>query len=274
MMLASRARIRPPAVAGRFYPAGPARLRADVMKMLAASGVSEAPAPKAVIAPHAGYVYSGQVAAAAFAAIGPAASAVSRVVVIGPTHYVAICGIAVPTVGAFATPLGEIACDRNALQDISRLAAVTANDAAHAPDHALEVELPFLQVVLGRFTLVPLLVGDARPADVAEVLRELWGGPETLIVVSSDLSHFHRYETARRLDAETGALIEAGNWAALGPDRACGAAAIAGLLVETGRRGIEARRLGLCNSGDTAGNRQRVVGYGAWAFAEASPALQ
>ena len=242
--------------------------------MLAAAGASGAPAPKAVIAPHAGYVYSGQVAAAAFAAIRPAASAISRVVVIGPAHYVAIRGIAMPAAAAFATPLGEVPCDRQALEELAPLPAVTTDDAAHAPDHALEVELPFLQVFVNKFTLVPLLVGDARPADVAEVLRELWGGPETLIVVSSDLSHFHRCETARRLDAETAALIEAGNWAALGPDRACGAVAIAGLLVETGRRGIEGRRLALCNSGDTAGDRESVVGYGAWAFAEPSRPLR
>ena len=144
---------------------------------------------------------------------------------------------------------------------------VIRTDAPHASEHALEVELPFLQTVLVSFQLVPLVVGDATPQDVAHVLRQLWGGPETLIVVSSDLSHYHNYETARRLDLATAAAIERGDWASLGPTQACGCLPLAGLLVEAERRGLKARRLSLCNSGDTAGSRDRVVGYGAWMFA-------
>ena len=177
-------------------------------------------------------------------------------------------GIAAPTADAFATPLGPVPLVSAALKSIAELQFVVAADAPHTPEHALEVELPFLQSVLASFRIVPLVVGDATPAQAADVLRRLWGGPETLIVVSSDLSHYHDYETARRFDAATASAIENGEWARLGPNEACGCLAVAGLLMETERRGLKARRLALCNSGDTAGSRDRVVGYGAWMFAE------
>ncbi len=185
-------------------------------------------------------------------------------VLIGPAHYVAVRGIAAPTVDAFETPLGCVPVDRDAVSAIADLPFVVQADAPHAPEHALEVELPFLQALLASFAVVPLLVGRAAAQDVAEVLRRLWGGPETLIVVSSDLSHYHDYDTARRLDAATAAAIERGDWESLGPDQACGSLAVAGLLAEANRRGLAAQRLALCNSGDTAGSRDQVVGYGAW----------
>ena len=187
-------------------------------------------------------------------------------VVIGPAHYVAIRGIALPTVDAFETPLGRVPVDRDAISKIADLPFVLPSDAAHAPEHALEVELPFLQIVLPSFSLVPLVVGDAAAQEVADVLARLWSGPETLLVVSSDLSHYHSYEIAQRLDAATAAAIEKGDWASLGPGQACGYLPIAGLIVETNRRNLKARRLSTCNSGDTAGPRDQVVGYGAWAF--------
>ena len=200
-----------------------------------------------------------------------------RAVLIGPAHYVAVRGIAAPTQDTFETPLGRVPVDLEVLSKIDDLQFVTRTDEPHAPEHALEVELPFLQMVLPSFQVVPLVVGDARdnaravarvgPQDVALVLQRLWGGPETLIVVSSDLSHYHNYETARRLDLATAAAIERGDWSNLGPKQACGCLAVAGLLVETQRRRLTARRLELCNSGDTAGSRDRVVGYGAWLFA-------
>ena len=266
--------VRSPAVAGLFYPADPARLRAEVSDLLADAACA-APAglrPKALIAPHAGYAYSGAVAAAAFAALGEGtAPAIRRAVVIGPSHHAAFRGIATPTAEAFATPLGRVPVDREALSGLAGLRFVGLADEPHAPEHALEVELPFLQLRLGAFAAVPLLVGDANPEEVAEVLRRLWGGPETLVVVSSDLSHFHDHGTARRRDAATAAAIERGDWAGLGPGDACGFLAIAGLLVEARRRGLGARRLALGNSGDVpAGPRERVVGYGAWAFEEAA----
>jgi MEMO1 family protein len=259
-------KVRAPAVAGTFYAADPRRLEAEVNRLLAqVSDPLDGAAPKALIAPHAGYVYSGAVAATAFAQLRRRAG-ISRVVVTGPAHYVALRGIALPTADAFATPLGRVAVDREALAAITDLPFVSAFDAAHAPEHAIEVELPFLQAVLPPFALVPLLVGAATPEEVAEVLARLWGGPETLVVISSDLSHYHSYETARWLDATTAQRIERGDWAGLGPSDACGRLPIAGLLVEGRRHGLKARRLALCNSGDTAGPRHEVVGYGAWAF--------
>jgi MEMO1 family protein len=205
------------------------------------------------------------------------AQTITRVVLIGPAHYGDVRGIAVPTVEAFETPLGRVPVGVEALSEIDGLQFVISADAPHAPEHAREVELPFLQTVLASFQVVPLVVGDAPPQDVAIVLRQLWGGPETLIVVSSDLSHYHSYETARRLDLATAVAIEHGNWTSLGPNQACGCRAVAGLLVEAERRGLKARRLSLCNSGDTAGSRDRVVGYGAWMFvqkASVTPTMQ
>ena len=260
--------VRPSAVAGQFYPGDADRLRKQVSDLLANVAMPIKNIPKALIVPHAGYVYSGATAAAAFATLRNGAQTITRVVLIGPAHYVHVRGIAAPTVDAFETPLGRVPVDTSALDAIAGLPSVIQNDAAHAPEHALEVELPFLQSLLASFRVVPLLVGDVTPEEIAQVLLELWDRPGTLIVVSSDLSHYHDYETARRLDAATAAAIEHGDWASLGPHRACGSRALAGLLLETGRRGLKIRRLSLCNSGDTAGSRDRVVGYGAWMFAQ------
>ncbi len=257
---------RKPAVAGSFYPAQPDRLRRDIVKLLADAETALQTAPKALIAPHAGYIYSGSPAAAAFATLRDSAQTVTRVVLIGPVHYVAIRGIAPPTADVFATPLGRVPVDHDGLNQITGLPFVSRNDAAHAPEHALEVELPFLQIALPSFRLLPLVVGDATPHEVAQVLARLWRDPETLLVVSSDLSHHYNYQTAQRLDAATAAAIENGDWASLGPRQACGYLPIAGLLIEANRRKLKARRLALCNSGDTAGARDPVVGYGAWLF--------
>ena len=257
-------RVRAPAVAGSFYPADPGRLRAMVEGFLAAAGASDRPRPKAIIAPHAGYAYSGAVAGAAFASLGAEAAQLRRVVVVGPAHFVRIRGIAVPAVDAFRTPLGDIMLDRAALDAILDL--VQRTDAPHARDHALEVELPFLQTRLGEFALVPLLVGDARAEEVTDVLARLWGGAETLIVVSSDLSHYHPYAAAQRLDAASARAIEALDETGLGPEAACGRLAIAGLLIQARQQRLRAERLALCNSGDTAGSKDKVVGYGAWAL--------
>jgi AmmeMemoRadiSam system protein B len=258
--------VRKPSVAGSFYPAQPDRLRRQVVELLADAGTALKITPKALIAPHAGYIYSGSTAAAAFATLHDNPPTLARIVLIGPAHYVAIRGIALPTVDAFETPLGRVPVDRAALKDIANLPFVFRNDAAHAPEHALEVELPFLQIVLPSFTLLPLVVGDATAHEVAQVLARVWSGPETLIVISSDLSHYLSYETARRLDAATAAAIENGDWADFGPGQACGYLPIAGLLIEANRHKLKARRLSLCNSGDTAGPRDQVVGYGAWMF--------
>jgi MEMO1 family protein len=268
---AQSGKTRPPAVAGTFYPHNPDRLRTDVLDLLAEAAPPSKLTSKALIAPHAGYIYSGGVAAAAFATLRDSAHAIKRVVLIGPAHYVPVPGIAVPTVSSFETPLGRVPVDLEALGALADLEFVVTADSPHVPEHCLEVELPFLQSVLASFQIVPLVVGNATPNDVAQVLRRLWGGPETLIVVSSDLSHYHSYEVAQRLDAATAAAIEHGDWASVGPNQACGYLAVAGLLIEAARRGLEAQRLSLCNSGGTAGARDRVVGYGAWMLAPTGP---
>jgi AmmeMemoRadiSam system protein B len=259
--------VRMPAVTGSFYPADADRLRAAVDGYLAAANGSRGAArSKAVIAPHAGYVYSGPVAGHAFAVLGDGASAIRRAVVVGPAHFVPFRGIAVPSAAAFRTPLGEVPLDQDAMETICDLPQVRVADDPHEPEHALEVELPFLQAVLGDFALVPLLVGEATAGEVAQVLERLWGGRETLIVISSDLSHYEPYGRAKEHDATTAAAIERLDPARLGPRDACGWLPVGGLLVAAGRRGMRVARLDLRNSGDTAGPKDRVVGYGAWAF--------
>ena len=259
--------VRPAAVAGSFYPEAPTRLAAQVRAYLDAAASTRGTPPKAVIVPHAGYVYSGPVAAAAYAYLAPLRDVVTRVVLLGPAHRVPVRGLAVPRVRAFATPLGEVALDAAAIRTALALPQVVASDDAHAAEHALEVQLPFLQSVLGTFALVPLAVGRATPDDVAAVLDALWGGPETLIVVSSDLSHYHAYADAQRIDRGTADAILALT-PSLDHEQACGATPINGLLTLARRRGLAPTLLDLRNSGDTAGDRSRVVGYASFAFTD------
>jgi MEMO1 family protein len=241
-----------------------------VEELLREAPAPSAPAPKAIIAPHAGYVYSGPIAASAFRAVAPAAAAIERVVLLGPAHFVPIHGLSLSDANHFETPLGEVAVDSEGARESLRLPQVRVQPAAHAQEHSLEVEIPFLQVLLGdRFEIVPLVVGDASAEEVAEVLERLWGGPETLIVISSDLSHYLPYEKAREVDGATAGQIVA----LAGPlqsGQACGARPINGLLVAARRKGLVPELLDLRNSGDTAGDRGRVVGYGAFGFREAA----
>ncbi|MCX7146615.1 MAG: AmmeMemoRadiSam system protein B, partial [Sulfuritalea sp.] len=263
---------RPPAVAGMFYPGDAASLQDELATCLAVP-----PAPtfdattkgllKAVIVPHAGYIYSGGTAGHAYALLAPLAGRIRRVVLLGPCHRVSVHGLAAPTVTAFATPLGSIPLDRAALDTLADLPQVVASDAAHAQEHSLEVQLPFLQTVLGAFELVPLAVGDASAGEVAEVLDRLWGGPETLIVISSDLSHFHSYREAQSIDNATVAHILALDQLT-SFDQACGALPINGLLAVARRRGLRIERVAQCDSGDTAGDKGRVVGYASFALYE------
>ncbi len=266
--------VRTPAVAGMFYPEQASDLATTVQRLLAGAVLRAdlAPPPKAIIAPHAGYVYSGPGAASAYARLRPLADRVRRIVLIGPCHRVAVRGLAVPSVDAFATPLGAVPLDRAAIDDLLTLPQVHEHDAAHAPEHALEVQLPFLQQLIPDFVLIPIVVGHATPADVAEVLDRLWGGDETLIVVSSDLSHYLPYDAARVLDAATCRAIEHLDASAIGEDQACGRLPLLGLIEVAKRRGLSVETLDLRNSGDTAGDRRRVVGYGAWALQAATPA--
>lgn len=257
---------RLPAVAGMFYPAAPAALRANVRALLAAA---EAPAlrPKAILAPHAGYVYSGPVAATAYALLAPLRGTISRVVLLGPVHRVWTPGLALPGTAAFDTPLGSLPLDRAAVAAIADLPQVAVHPAAHAEEHSLEVQLPFLQATLGAFALVPLAVGSASAEAVAEVLDRLWGGDETLIVVSSDLSHYLPYAEAVATDRATLAEILQLEPRLIG-EQACGAHPLNGLLLAARRHGLSAHLLDYRNSGDTAGDKSRVVGYAAVAFTE------
>lgn len=263
--------VRRAAVDGLFYPAAPSALRQQVERWLNGDG-DEAdrtrPPPKLLIVPHAGYPYSGAVAASAYALLGhPRQPAIRRVVLLGPAHRVRLSGLAAPEAAAFETPLGQVPIDTDALAGLGDLPQLVRSDRAHANEHSLEVQLPFLQSVLGSFTLVPLVVGDAEAAAVAQVLERLWGGPETLIVISSDLSHYLPYAQAQATDRATIRRIldfDAG----LTPQEACGSSAINGALRAARRHGLAPRLLDLCNSGDTAGDRDRVVGYAALAFEE------
>lgn len=259
------ANVRNPAVAGLFYPDDPRELHTLVSGYLAAVSAGGA-VPKAIIVPHAGYVYSGPVAASAYARLKPASGRFTRVVLLGPAHRVGFNGLALSSADYFLSPLGRITVDREAVDKISRLPQVHVMDAAHAQEHSLEVHLPFLQEVLGEFSLAPLVVGDAEPGDVAEVLDLLWGGPETLIVISSDLSHYHDYKTAQKLDRATSRAIEQLRPEAIDHDSACGRNPVNGLLRAARQRGLRATTIDLRNSGDTAGSRDRVVGYGAYVF--------
>ena len=256
---------RPPAVAGQFYPGDRPTLHDTVTRLLADAPASGG-VPKALIAPHAGYVYSGPVAASAYARLAAARGVVTRVVLLGPAHRAWFEGLALPSHQAFETPLGSVMVDPDARTQLAGLPQVLVLDAAHAGEHSLEVHLPFLQATLGAFSVVPLVVGDASAAEVAEVIERLWGGPETLIVVSSDLSHYHDYATARRLDQATTRAIEQHRFEDLGEGSACGRIPLGGLLLAARRHGLAVETLDVRNSGDTAGPRDSVVGYGAWAL--------
>jgi AmmeMemoRadiSam system protein B/AmmeMemoRadiSam system protein A len=261
---------RQPAVAGSFYPAAPGQLAAAVDGFVRDARERSGAPPKAIIAPHAGYVYSGAVAGAAYAALLAAREAVERVVLLGPSHRVFVRGLATTSADEFLTPLGVIPIDRVARDDALRLPQVIVDDEAHDREHSLEVHLPFLQRVLRSFSLLPFSVGDATADEVAEVLEQVWGGDETLIVVSSDLSHYHDYETARRLDRATTSAIESLDPGGLDGESACGRVPVRGLLVCARRRGLEVETVDVRNSGDTAGGRDQVVGYGSWIFRASS----
>lgn len=261
--------IRPAAVAGTFYPRDARALQREVADLI--DGVENlAPRfghPKALIVPHAGYIYSGAVAARAYDELAAARGIVGRVVLLGPVHRVPVRGLALPGVEAFDTPLGRVPLDADALRMLAPFKQVVTSAAAHAAEHSLEVQLPFLQKMLGKFALVPLAVGDARPQEVRDVIERLWGGPETLFVVSTYLSHYHPYDEARAIDQATLARIAAFD-TDINHEEACGATPLNGFLATAKARGLSIRLLGACNSGDSAGGRDRVVGYSAFALYE------
>ncbi len=259
--------LRPAAVAGMFYPSDAETLRTEVDRLLGVAPRRLALAPKALIVPHAGYPYSGPIAATAYACLASHAHHISRVVLLGPAHRMAVRGLATPAAERFTTPLGDVSLDISALAALEALPQVSRSSRAHAQEHALEVQLPFLQRVLHDFSLIPLLVGDATAGEVAQALDLLWGGEETLVVVSSDLSHYLPYAEAQRTDAATLEVIQHCSPVLRG-EQACGATPINGLLQIAAQRGLTPHRLDARNSGDTAGDRTRVVGYAAVAFCE------
>lgn len=273
-MIDPQAAIRPAAVAGMFYPAEPAELeavvRADLARAAAAAVADGPPAatsepPHALVAPHAGYAYSGPVAASAYVRVRDRRDTIERVVLLGPAHRVPLRAMALPTVDGFATPLGIVPIDGTGRSVLTGHPDVVLDDRPHAQEHSLEVHLPFLQVVLGdAWSLLPIVVGQVPATSVAELLRAVWGGPETLVVVSTDLSHYHDHDTARSLDATTAAAIVARRGDLVLPHDACGVYPLRGLLAEAERLDLPVESVDLRTSGDTAGDRRRVVGYGAF----------
>lgn len=267
--------IRPPAVAGLFYPRDPQELRAVLEHCLAqvakpqalpgSAGVTCASMPKALIAPHAGYLYSGPVAASAYGALNDIGHRIKRVVLMGPSHYVPFSGLAIPQAAAFATPLGTVPIDNAMRHELARLPHVVSADLPHAREHSLEIQLPFLQVLLGEFQVLPIATGDITAPELAMTLQHIWGDEETLIVVSSDLSHYLAYDAACATDAATADAILAYSTDLVG-EQACGCVGINGLMQLATERALKVRLLDLRNSGDTAAERSRVVGYGAFAL--------
>ena len=255
-----------PVCSGKFYPSDPSQLNRMVTDFVSAAKVAGDVTAKAIIAPHAGYIYSGVVAGAAFARFERDHEAIRKIVLLGPSHRVSFEGIALSHAEAFGTPLGAVSVDKEAIDQIRTLPQVRVFEAAHEHEHSLEVELPFLQAVLDEFSIVPLVVGQATDQEICEVIEKLWGGRETRIVVSSDLSHYHDYKTARQIDQETARSIEECGGEKIGSKQACGYLPIRGLLRSARHHALEAQTVDLRNSGDTAGPRDRVVGYGAFAL--------
>ncbi|MCS3903498.1 AmmeMemoRadiSam system protein B [Methylohalomonas lacus] len=259
--------VREPAVAGLFYPGTATELRASVERCLAQiPGDAATPQAKAIIAPHAGYVFSGTVAARAYAGWRDLGDPISRVVVLGPSHRVYLRGMALPASSAFITPLGRVDIDRELAERVRTMPDVVIDDTPHAAEHSIEVQLPFLQTLFRNFELLPVVVGDARATSVARLLEQVWGGPETRIVISTDLSHYQNYTAANAIDSATSAAIRTLQYEAIGPEQACGCMPLRGLLYYAREHGLRIDELARCNSGDTAGPRDQVVGYAAYAL--------
>lgn len=255
--------IRKSAVAGSFYPSDPLVLRQQVEQFLNET-TAMTTTPKAIIAPHAGFVYSGPVAAAAYAQLQPLHDKISRVILLGPSHRVAFLGIAASSANAYQTPLGNISIDHESQRRILELPYVRTYDDAHLYEHSLEVHLPFLQIVLDQFSLVPLVVGETEPEMISEVLDALAPDDNTIIVVSTDLSHYHSYKTAQKMDQATSDAIESLHYTQIKIEDACGRNPVKGLLKYAQSHHLQAHLLDLRNSGDTAGSKDKVVGYGSY----------
>ncbi|HEX9045803.1 MAG TPA: AmmeMemoRadiSam system protein B [Verrucomicrobiae bacterium] len=267
------AAVRVPAVAGQFYPRDASELRGRVEDLLRQVKPCAERAPKAIIVPHAGYQYSGPIAASAYARLIPDRAVIRRVVLLGPSHHLPFFGLATTSFRAFETPLGLVPVDAEMVRWACALPEVSLLNEAHAHEHSLEVQLPFLQVVLDDFQIVPLVAGYTTDQEVAEVMVALWGGAETRFVISSDLSHYLEYAKARELDAATSRSIEALRAEDISETQACGMIPVRGLLRAARQQGLRARTIDLRNSGDTGGPRTEVVGYGAFVFQETPAAV-
>jgi MEMO1 family protein len=264
-----RKSIRPAHVSGMFYPGDPHELRDQITGFLHEKPSDTTKIPKAIIVPHAGTVYSGPIAATAYRLLIQYRHVIRKVILLGPAHRVYLHGLALPSVDQFQTPLGNINLDTKTIQKLVHdFPQITFSDAAHAEEHSLEVQLPFLQEVLASFRLIPFVVGDATQQDVADVIEHLWGGDECLIIISTDLSHFHHYEEALKLDQASAELIESFQGELLGDKSACGRIPMRGLLHLAQQKGMSIKRFDLRNSGDTSGRKDQVVGYGAWGLFE------
>jgi AmmeMemoRadiSam system protein B/AmmeMemoRadiSam system protein A len=255
------------AVAGMFYPSDRNEL-SQMLKNMLESAKNNYPPPKAILAPHAGYIYSGPVAANAYASLYPVREKISRVVLLGPAHRVYVKGLALSSASHFDTPLGEIEVDKKSMQQVSKLPGVEIFDEAFSQEHSLEVHLPFLQMVLEKFSLLPVVVGDASPEMVSTFINTVWGGEDTLIVISTDLSHFHDYQTANQIDKRTAEYIKQLDYEKIGPQQACGCRPVNGLLKIAKQYDHNISVVDVRNSGDTAGNHDRVVGYGSFLLYE------
>lgn len=254
--------IRKPAVAGMFYPRNPKELK-EMLKEMLAKANADLPIPKAIIAPHAGYIYSGPIAASAYTCLAKT-NKINKVVLLGPAHRYPFKGLALPKADIFSTPLGDIKIDKDSFPKLLELEQVNIIPEAHAQEHSLEVQLPFLQTILSSFTLIPLVVGMSNPEEIAEVLEQLWDGEETLIVISSDLSHYHEYSAAEKLDKATTTAILNLDIDKLSHEAACGCTPIQGLLKVAKQKHLQIELIDLKSSGDTAGDKDHVVGYGAF----------
>ncbi|MFA5985491.1 MAG: AmmeMemoRadiSam system protein B [Methylococcaceae bacterium] len=254
---------RQPAVAGMFYPANPGQLH-QMLDQYLTDAETNAKVPKAIIVPHAGYTFSGAVAASAYARLKKANDLITRVVLIGPSHCLAFKGLAVTRAQTFSTPLGNISVDQKAISQLVKLPYVEFIEEAHAHEHSLEVQLPFLQEMLDNFDIIPIIAGEVSAHEICHILELLWGGEETLIVVSSDLSHYLDYASAKQMDAETSLAIVALADEKLAADSACGKTPVCGLIKYAQEQALAIQCIDLRNSGDTAGDKNRVVGYGAY----------
>lgn len=259
-------KIKKPAVAGAFYPDEPDILN-NMVEHLFDAITWAGSSPKAIIAPHAGYIYSGIAAACAYQCL-EMMPYIKNIILVGPSHYIAFNGVAYSDYDTFITPLGELFVNTNLIQQIAKLPATQHFNDAFSREHCLEVQFPFLQKKLNEFTIVPLLVSGANKQTVASVLEALWGDKETLVIISSDLSHYHDYLTAQQLDSETSQAIVNLDADNIKEDSACGRIAIRGLLHLAKQKKMQAKKILQINSGDTAGDKQRVVGYGAYHFFE------